>query len=373
MTTASTSSCLCGSEPGGAIVPLIQLGISDFRCIARAELELGAGNNLIVGPNASGKTTVLEACGFLGLGRSFRGATTAAAIRHAGEAFVVTARLARTERTLSIGVQGGRDGLVAQVDGARGVGASGLAAALPLQVIDPDVHSLVAGGPDERRRYLDWIGFHVEQGYLETWRRFRRALRQRNAALKDGAGFPEMRSWDHEFEQAAATLDRGREAVVARVSGALRETGKALLGGAVDIEYKRGWPGDRDLAEALRSTAERDRLQGQTTVGPHRAEVKLVYDERQARKLVSRGQQKLLACAMVLAAGEVVQAQLDVPLLLLLDDPAAELDSESLRRLMASVQGLGCQVIATALAPDARLFDEPPRLFHVEQGVVRGG
>jgi DNA replication and repair protein RecF len=222
-------------------VPLIQLGISNFRCIAGAELELGAGNNLIVGPNASGKTSILEACGFLGRGRSFRGATTAAAIRHSNEAFVVTGRLAQAERTRSLGVQGGRDGLTAQVDGDRGVGAAGLAEALPLQVIDPEVHSLVAGGPDERRRYLDWVGFHVEQGYLETWRRFRRALRQRNAALREGALPPELRSWDHEFEQSAAALDRGRAAVVARVSGAMRETGNALLGGAVDIEYRRGW------------------------------------------------------------------------------------------------------------------------------------
>jgi DNA replication and repair protein RecF len=101
--------------------------------------------------------------------------------------------------------------------------------------------------------------------------------------------------------------------------------------------------------------------------------VKLVYDERQARKLVSRGQQKLLACAMVLAAAEVVQWKLGSPLLLLLDDPAAELDASSLSRLMESVAALGCQVIATALEPDRRLFAAPPTLFHVEQGIVRPG
>ncbi len=105
-------------------------------------------------------------------------------------------------------------------------------------------------------------------------------------------------------------------------------------------------------------------------MGPHRADLKLSYDERQARKLVSRGQQKLLACAMVLAASETAQAALEKPLLLLLDDPAAELDGDSLGRLMERVAALGCQVIATSLEADAALFDEPAALFHVEHGAL---
>ena len=87
--------------------------------------------------------------------------------------------------------------------------------------------------------------------------------------------------------------------------------------------------------------------------------------------MVSRGQQKLLACGLVLTATELVQTQLERPLLLLLDDPAAELDGDSLERLMARVIGLGCQVVATALEPDMRLFPDPPALFHVEQGALK--
>ena len=92
--------------------------------------------------------------------------------------------------------------------------------------------------------------------------------------------------------------------------------------------------------------------------------------ERQARKLVSRGQQKLLASAMILAATETAQAALERPLLLLLDDPAAELDSDSIARLMAAVSALGCQVVATSLDPEALVFPEEPVMFHVEQGAV---
>jgi DNA replication and repair protein RecF len=351
-------------------VPLIELGITNFRCIESAEISVGSRYNLIVGPNASGKTSILEAIGYLGRGRSFRGAASKTVVRHGCEAFVVVGRVSRNERVLSVGIQGGRDGLRSQVDGNRGGGSSGLVEQLPLQVIDPDIHNLVAGGPEERRRYLDWIGFHVERGFLEVWRRFSRALKQRNAALRDGASGGELRSWDQEFSEAAAALDQGRRNAIAAVAGAVRHTGLGLLGGAVDLDYRRGWAAEGTMGEALAQAAERDRRQGQSTVGPQRADVKLIYDERQARKLVSRGQQKLLACTLVLAASAAVQEKIGGPILLLLDDPAAELDARSLERLMASVGALGCQVVATALEADRGLFPEPPVLFHVERGAI---
>ena len=115
---------------------------------------------------------------------------------------------------------------------------------------------------------------------------------------------------------------------------------------------------------------DRDLQQGSTQSGPHRADVKISYNERQARKLVSRGQQKLLASAMVLGATQTAQAVLGRPLLLLLDDPAAELDGDSLQRLIAAVAGLKCQVIATSLNPETLVFPQQPALFHVERGRV---
>jgi len=102
--------------------------------------------------------------------------------------------------------------------------------------------------------------------------------------------------------------------------------------------------------------------------GPHRADLKISYDERQARKLVSRGQQKLLASSMILAATETAQTALERPLLLLLDDPVAELDAGSLDRLMTAVSGLGCQVVATSLERGALRVPPGAAVFHVEQG-----
>ena len=115
---------------------------------------------------------------------------------------------------------------------------------------------------------------------------------------------------------------------------------------------------------------ERDVALGATQSGPHRADLKIDYDARQARKLVSRGQQKLLASAMILAAADAAQTALEQPLVLLLDDPAAELDGSSLERLMDAVGRLGCQVIATSLEANALALPQGAAMFHVEHGKI---
>jgi len=341
-----------------------------FRCLESAELALGPRFNLICGANASGKTSLLEALAYLGRGKSFRGASTANLTQHGKEDFVLFGEVERAEGKINVGVRNGRDGLEVRVGGESASGAAALAEALPLQVIDPEVHNLIAGGPELRRRFLDWVAFHVEHDHLMIWRRFRRALKQRNAALKARSSEAAIRSWNAEFLGLAVQLDDSRRRVLELTTDSLEEHGQALLETDLSFEYQQGWSRERDLEAALERGIERDLQMGSTQSGPHRADIKISYDERQARKLVSRGQQKLLASAMILAATETAQAALEKPLLLLLDDPAAELDSESIARLMAAVSALGCQVVATSLDPGALVFPEKPVMFHVEQGVV---
>ncbi len=349
---------------------LNSLKCTDFRCLQSVELEFGAGNNLIVGPNASGKTSILEAVGYLGRGRSFRGASTRELIRHDSDEFVLFGRADVGARVVSLGVRNSKAGLEVHADGEKKNSAAALAEALPLQVIDPDVHKLIAGGPEERRRYVDWIAFHVEHGYLERWRRFRRALKQRNAGLRSGNDRRTLAGWDRELAELGVDIDEVRRRMLELTRPALEQVGEALLGSTVDFVYERGWSGERSLAEALAGSVDRDLQMGSTQAGPHRADIRLRYDERQAKKLVSRGQQKLLACALILAAADVVQTHLERPLLLLVDDPSAELDGDSVRRLMGSIANLGCQVIATTLEGERPLFLDTPTLFHVEQGSV---
>ncbi|MGI9236567.1 MAG: hypothetical protein ACR2QZ_04180, partial [Woeseiaceae bacterium] len=190
----------------------------------------------------------------------------------------------------------------------------------------------------------------------------------RNAALKAKTAAATIRSWNTEFVLLSAELNESRQRALEVALEGLTRFGRRLLGTELEFAYQRGWSREKELEEVLEDGLQRDIMLGATQHGPHRADLKIRYDERQARKLVSRGQQKLLASAMILAATETAQTSLERPLLLLLDDPAAELDGESLSRLMAAVADLGCQVVATSL--DRESVDVPggAAVFHVEQG-----
>ncbi len=307
---------------------------------------------------------------YLGRGKSFRGASTANLVRHGASEFTLFADVERSGRGFAVGVRNGREGLEVRIGGEDNGGAAALAEALPLQVIDPEVHGLIAGGPEQRRRFLDWLAFHVEPDHLVIWRRFRRALKQRNAALKAKSSAAAIRSWNAEFLELSTQLDESRRRVLGVSIQSLKAYGRSLLETELGFDYQQGWPRGRGLEEALDEGLDRDLQLGSTQSGPHRADLKVSYNERLARKLVSRGQQKLLASAMVLGATQAAQAVLGRPLLLLLDDPAAELDGDSLQRLMTAVAGLKCQVIATSLNPEALTFPQQPALFHVEHGCV---
>lgn len=350
---------------------LLSFSARDFRCLESVSLEVSPQYNLVYGCNASGKTSLLEAIAYLGRGKSFRRASTDRLVRHGAEAFVLFGRVGIGGRQRTLGVRNGGAGLESRVDGERGGGVAALAELLPLQVVDPDVHDLVAGGPEERRRYLDWLAFHVEPGYLELWRNYRRVLRQRNAVLRDGGPTETLSGWDREFTAVATRIDGARVRMLETARPILEATGQRLLGASVGFDYQRGWATDQALAEALQAGRARDRQLGSTQAGPQRADLRLSSEARGARKVVSRGQQKLLACTLILAATWVVQRQLERPVLLLLDDPAAELDAGSLERLMGEVAALGCQVIATSLQADVALFPETPARFHVERGDLR--
>jgi DNA replication and repair protein RecF len=226
----------------------------------------------------------------------------------------------------------------------------------------------VEGAPGERRRWLDWGVFHVEQTFLEHWLRFSRALRQRNAALKQGQ---DPATWDTELALHGELVARQRSLWFESVKPYLNETIHRLSGLDVELGFFRGWAAERTLAEALVEGLDRDRARGATQMGPQRADVSLKVGGKAARESLSRGQQKLVAAAMVLALLQRLREGQGTPPTLLLDDPAAELDANRLGLLVDLVGELDCQLIITSLDPTLAVFGQPERVFHVEQGVVQ--
>lgn len=352
---------------------LAHLTIQDFRCIAGADLEFNERCNLVSGANASGKTSLLEAIFFLGRGRSFRTPRNETLIRKGASDLLLAGRLAVASGGLRrVGIRYGKDGFEAKAAGARLGSLAELASVMPVQAIDPEVHRLVEEGPQERRRYLDWGVFHVEPSFVDHWRRYQRALKQRNAALRAQLADDVVRAWDAELIQAGETLARSRRDYFESLRPAVAEVGERLLGAPVDLGLSDGWAAGTALESAIEQSWPRDRERGTTHAGPHRADLSIRVGGDQARHRVSRGQQKLTAAAMLLGQLQCDAARGSPTAALLVDDPAAELDAGNLERLVTAVLALPAQLFVTALDPRVPALERLPaaRTFHVEHGKI---
>jgi DNA replication and repair protein RecF len=351
-------------------MPLGSFRAERFRCLSAVELELDPKANLFIGPNASGKTSLLEAAFFLSRGRSFRSRRRESLIAHGANDFVLTAMAQSMGAPVPLGVRATRSDIEWRVGGAAASGIADVAEQFPAQVIDPEVHKLLEEGPGRRRRFLDWGVFHVEHGFLANWRRFQQALRQRNAALKNDASDADLAVWERELAISGEALAAQRNAYLERIAVPLRRIGVALLSQPIVLDHQRGWSIDHPLLDALAADRGRDRRYRATQLGPHRSDITVRVGERAAKDYVSRGQQKLAAAGLMLAQLEIQEEERPGRSALLLDDPAAELDGENLTRLMELVRGVPAQLWVTSLKPNVAELIEGGRVFHVKQGAI---
>lgn len=355
---------------GGGL--LQRVGVRDFRCFTALDVSPGSGLNILGGANGAGKTSFLEALFFLSRGRSFRTGDWKNLWRQGAAGFEIHAAVQSGQRLVNIGVARGSEERQSRVDGQPAESQAELAAVLPVLLIDPHSHLLIEGGPGLRRQFLDWGVFHVEQPGVTEWRRYRRALRQRNALLREGAPPRMLSGWDRELAAAGTALDAGRRAFLARYTPVLQALLPKLLDDAdVELRYRAGWPETRSLDEALRESAASDRARGATSVGPHRAEVGIRWNGVPAQERVSRGQQKLLAAALLLAQAQLYRATHSQSCLLLVDDPVAELDAKRLERFLEVLVDVAAQALLTCVEASPLIHAVPKaKRFHVEQGSI---
>jgi DNA replication and repair protein RecF len=270
----------------------------------------------------------------------------------------------------ALGVQVSRtEGTTARISGTTARSLTELTQVFPVQIIDPGVHKLVEEGAHRRRRWMDWAVFHVEHQFGDWWLRYTRILKQRNAALRIQPA--QVTAWDTELARVGELIAESRRRFVETLLPFWRESVLALSGLEPELHYFKGWAQDVSLAEALVASRPRDESKRITHPGPHRADVVIRMSGRPAREVLSRGQQKLVAVAMTLAQLNLLQQATETTPTLLLDDPAAELDGEHLKRFIEQVMRLQSQLVLTSLQAESRLFGTPNRVFHVEQGRVQ--
>jgi DNA replication and repair protein RecF len=356
-----------------------QLRIEDLRCIAQADLVFAPGLNYLLGANGAGKTSILEAAYLISHGHSFRPGSRDTLIRRDCDNLRVFVR-----------VHHGDGGLVQRLGLERRAGAwngriddrplerlTDLFRACAVCCFEPGSHELVAGPAEERRAFLDWGVFHVEQEFLGQWRRYQSALKQRNALLKQDASDAELDAWDAELERWGEAITGARVRYLEGFRRHFIDYAGRLLPELAEptIRFIPGWDPDAGvgLGAQLRVGRGRDRQRQTTATGPHRADWKPRFAAIEGPAQLSRGQAKLTALAAVLAQARCYRDHAGEWPVLLIDDLPSELDLGHQRLLLAELIQSGAQALVTAteLGPAMAEQQAGARLFHVEQGAIR--
>lgn len=355
------------------------LRFTNLRRFDQAELTLGAGTNLILGANGAGKTTILEAAYVLSHGRSFRRASREALARLGSDGFQVFARIVdRHGAATRLGLERRPGSWIGRLDERPLARLSELFAACAVCCFEPGSHELITGAADERRAFLDWGVFHVEQAFLDTWRRYQRALRQRNVLLRAQAPDPDFDPWEAELARSGEALTLLRHNEAAALGAGFAAIAARLLPelGPGQLVFEPGW--DTDAAGGLQAILahrrDRDRARLSTSKGPHRADWRPAFEHAPDRAHLSRGQEKLAALALVLSQARRIHAARAEWPVIALDDLPSELDFAHQRLVLGELRDVPAQVLITGTEATEPMREAraETRVFHVEQGQIRG-
>jgi len=348
------------------------LNINNLRNISSTQIDLDPCLNCFIGDNGAGKTTILEGLSVLSKGRSFRSGQISSLIGPVSKNFQIISKIeSQTGDIHQLGMERDADQWSARHNGEDVSQLSELTQLLPHVLLEPNSHTLVSGPPDGRRKYLDWGVFHVEHSFLMLWRRYNRVLKQRNAALRLADRLV-VESLDSQFIQLGEQLHIAREKHAGKLNVMLQEQlsifCETLEG--IALSYRKGWSGE-SLAAAIDISSVRDLERGSTGPGPHKADLYLTLNGVPAKERLSRGEQKAMTAALIMAQAQMICESGEKPVLML-DDLASEFDEVHFGKVLKASVELGVQILltGTSLASVVRASESSYTVFHVKQGNV---
>jgi DNA replication and repair protein RecF len=353
---------------------LSSLAARDFRNLAPLDLRVAAAGLAVVGDNGHGKTNLLEAIAYPNLMRSMRGTRDVDVVRFGAPSCDLRAtRSGEATTTITIGIDRATKSKRVRVDGVDVRRLTDALGTIPSVLVSPSDVSLIAGGPGERRRFLDILLALTDAHYLRALTRYRAALERRNGALRRGAGhvdLDEVASWEPALAQYGGELTVRRATWIAQW-GPRFVARCASLGerAPVALSYRTTIGETHDAAEAamalqlaLAARRAHDARRGLTHDGPHRDELVITLGDRELRAFGSSGQQRTAAIALRMCEAETWREQLGHPPLFLLDDPFAELDAGRARRILDAFESTGLGQVVLVVPRDEDIPEAFTRL-----------
>jgi DNA replication and repair protein RecF len=360
---------------------LSTLNINNFRNFYHVELAFHDKCNLFYGKNGSGKTSLLEAIYYLTLGRSFRSHLLRRIVKYGENEFSLFGKIQQENKIIAaVGITKSTEhGKQIKISGKNVTSTIEITKLSPLQLLTHNSYLLLYEGSKTRRQFMDWGLFHVEQSFLDLWRKVERLLEQRNAAIRIKASPDYIKAWDKDLSSLGFELHNYRKRYIDNFIPTVHEVLQKLsCEFLVDLCYSAGWDTNIELLSVLNNNLKKDLQLGYTTAGPHRADLQISIGKVPAKDALSRGQQKFLLYGLQIAQGILLNKLKDKKCIYLVDDLLAELDLQKCK-LLANVllnlpksqifiTGLTREDLENILVDGSESYDR--KIFHLNEGIV---
>jgi len=357
---------------------LKQLSIENCRLITQASVELSPQANLLIGDNASGKSSFLEALSILSRGRSFRPPRIQEMIRHGEQTLTVAGKIQQddTGAEYPLGISKTLTETRIRINHADIHQQAELSSHLPLTIIHPDTLEILSGGPAQRRAMLDWVAFYQSVDFHQDWKNYQRILKQRNVCLRDEQQRFALQHWTEQLVELQPRIHQARcDALKAMVTALDKLTPLFTHTGVPTLKLYPGFPGNikpdnsESIHRFLTSRKEHEIQQGMSLYGCHRGDLSVALDGIPAARYASRGQLKMLGVALLLAQSQAITTEAQKRGIIAIDDLISELDAENQTLLYQVLRKTDQQLIVTGTqVPGNNHLINTGKMFHVEHG-----
>ena len=360
---------------------LIKLKLASFRNLQNLELAPGKKFNVFYGKNGQGKTNLLESIYLLATMKSFKQAKNAELIAFGSEFALIRGVVERDQVQREIALLLEKQGKKAKIDAKMVTRLDDFFGNLNVVLFTPEEISMVRGGPEMRRRYLDRAVFTCDLSYLAAYHDYAKILKNRNALLKVSEGFG-IEVWTEKLIESAQRVIARRRAYLHEMGLLLQRFYSEISGNdeTVQVEYRLHGVDEKAFAEdpagaldrALKAHAAEEKRRCSTAIGPHRDDLYFGLNGRSARHFASQGQQRCFVLALKMAEIEYITRCFEAPPVLLLDDMTSELDRERNRNLMEFLKKREMQVFITTTSLQNVAVEgmEDNRTFRISEGKI---
>ncbi|OBR66685.1 DNA replication/repair protein RecF [Paenibacillus oryzae] len=332
---------------------LKSIALQNYRNYESLELETSNGVNVFLGPNAQGKTNLLEAIFVLALSKSHRTSKDKELIGWQGDAARISAAADKRYGTVTLDLAFSSQGKKARINGLEQRKLSDFIGSINVVMFAPEDLEIVKGTPGVRRRFLDMEIGQVQPGYLYTLQQYGKVLQQRNNYLKSGSGGKMnetmMDIWNMQLVEHGVKIMKKRKDFIQKLQGFAEQIHAGITGGSekLSIAYRPSFECDLEQDETvlfeqfmLKLTQVKDQeiRRGVTLAGPHRDDLAFFINGKEAHIFGSQGQQRTTALSLKLAEIELIREEIGEYPLLLLDDVLSELDQNRQTQLIETFQ-----------------------------------